>query len=116
MKRVVFLLILIQAAFCLNALAEESWVLWAKHEVFGSKGKKRTCDVTWEVIDGYAKEAECKDARERVVAFEKKKWEAMKAHNVQSVGGGSTDIVIIGDEGIQAIIYCCLPGTIDPRK
>lgn len=116
MKKIIFLLILIQLAFCLPALAEDSWVLWEKQESIESKSKEMTRDVTWEIIDGYAKEPDCKAARERVVAYEKKHWEESIGGYVKKVTSSSTYVGVETTEGLLQLQYYCLPGTLDPRK
>src|SRR5208337_2139714 len=108
MKRVVFLLILIQSLCLLPAAhSEDSWVLWERMEYTNLK----TFEIqrVWDIIDGYAKEPDCKSGRVRAVAAKKKHFDDSRASNVKEVSGNETSVTMSTDRESWLYEYICLP-------
>ncbi|MGC9963920.1 MAG: hypothetical protein ABSE08_00745 [Syntrophobacteraceae bacterium] len=117
MKKVVFLLILIQSLCLLQAAyGGDSWVLWEKQESIDSSVGIRQA-VMWEAIDGYAKEADCRTHREQVWNGKMKDWGGRRGSYIEKIDGVPyTYIGIKTKDSLVTLQYYCLPGTIDPRE
>jgi hypothetical protein len=120
MKKVLFLLILIQSLVSLPlAHGENTWVLWLKSEYDSFKNHEPESHIYWEVIDGFGKEADCKAYREGVWTNLKKGAEEDKAkHLAEEVTAVPYSLIMTRLSGTSTHsqnLYC-LPGTIDPSR
>lgn len=117
MKKLILLIVIFQSIVSLPLYAEDSWVLWQKAEKLDFKRKEATRGVEWEIIDGFAKESDCKDHREQVWNNRVKFWDNMKGAYIKKVT--SVPYTYIGTATKDYTLefnYYCLPGSLDPRK